>query len=52
LGLELAATVLATLGAGYWMDRKFATRPVFFLIGGAVGVAVGLYHFLRTVTRL
>jgi hypothetical protein len=49
LGLEMAVSILAALGAGYWMDGKLGTRPTFFLVGGTVGVAAALYHFLRTV---
>jgi F0F1-type ATP synthase assembly protein I len=49
LGTTLAATVLAGLGGGYWLDGRLGTRPVFLLVGGTLGVAVALYHFFRTV---
>ena len=49
LGLEMAVSILAALGAGYWVDGKLGTRPAFFLAGGTVGIATALYHFLRSV---
>ena len=49
LGMTLAVTVLAGLGAGYWLDGRLGTRPVFLLLGGGVGVGVGMYHFIASV---
>ena len=49
LGTTLAVTVLAGVGAGYWLDGRLNTRPVFLLLGGTLGLAAGLYHFFRTV---
>jgi F0F1-type ATP synthase assembly protein I len=50
LGTTLAVTVLAGSGAGYWLDERLSTRPVFLLLGGALGVGVGMYHFVKSVT--
>ena len=39
MGIGLAVTVLACLGAGYWLDRRAGTEPLFVLAGGVFGVA-------------
>jgi ATP synthase protein I len=52
LGTTLAVTVLAGLGGGYWLDGRLGTRPVFLLLGGALGVGAALYHLLTAVTGL
>jgi F0F1-type ATP synthase assembly protein I len=49
LGTTLAATVLAGLGGGYWLDGRLGTRPVFLLLGGVFGVGAALYHFFKGV---
>jgi len=48
LGTTLAVTVLAGLGAGYWLDTRLSTRPVFVLLGGFLGVGAGLYRFVKS----
>jgi F0F1-type ATP synthase assembly protein I len=48
-GTTLAATVLAGLGGGYWLDRQLGTRPVLLLLGGALGVSAALYYFFTAV---
>jgi F0F1-type ATP synthase assembly protein I len=50
--MTLAVTVLAGLGGGYWLDRRLGTRPVFLLVGAALGIGAGLYHFLKVVAGL
>jgi ATP synthase protein I len=52
LGTTLAVTVLAGVGGGYWLDGRLGTRPVFLLLGGALGVGAALYHFFTAVARL
>ena len=49
MGIGLAVTVLACLGAGYWLDGRLGTEPLFFLVGGVFGMAAAGYHFYRTV---
>jgi hypothetical protein len=49
LGTGLALTVLACLAAGYWIDGRLGTRPVFFLVGAGFGLFAGLYNFFRQV---
>jgi F0F1-type ATP synthase assembly protein I len=41
--------VLAGLGGGYWLDGRLGTRPVFLLLGGALGLGAALYHFFKAV---
>ena len=50
LGTTLAVTVLAGFGAGYWLDERLSTRPVFVLLGSALGVGAAMYYFVRSVT--
>ncbi|MBI3932080.1 MAG: AtpZ/AtpI family protein [Acidobacteria bacterium] len=49
IGTSLAFTVLLSLGAGYWIDGKLGTRPIFFLLGGAFGLFAAGYHFFKSV---
>ncbi len=49
LGLTLAVTVLAGLGAGYWLDGRLGTRPWLLLLGACLGVGAAMYHFIRSV---
>jgi len=49
LGTTLAVTVLAGVGGGYWLDGRLSTRPLFLLLGGTLGLAAGLYYFVKTV---
>ena len=39
--------MLAGLGVGYWLDGWLGTRPWLLLLGSLLGIAVGLYGFLR-----
>jgi F0F1-type ATP synthase assembly protein I len=52
IGTALAVTVLVGLGGGYWLDGQFGTRPVFFLVGGILGLGAAMYHFMKTVSTL
>ena len=50
LGTTLAVTVLAGFGAGYWLDERLNTRPVFVLLGSALGVGAAMYYFFASVS--
>lgn len=50
--MTLAVTVLAGLGAGYWLDEQLGSQPWLLLIGGTLGVVVALVYFIRTVSEL
>jgi len=49
LGLTLAVTVLAGLGAGYWLDGRLGTRPWFLLLGACLGFGAAMVYFFRSV---
>ena len=38
--------VLPALG-GYWLDTSWGTKPLFTLLGAALGPAVGFWHLIR-----
>jgi F0F1-type ATP synthase assembly protein I len=48
--MTLAVTVLAGLGAGYWLDGRLGTRPWFLLVGASLGVVAALVYFIQTVS--
>lgn len=41
--------MLAGLGGGYWLDGRLGTRPVFLLLGGALGLGAAMVYFIRAV---
>ena len=41
IGVVLLMTVLAGVGAGYWVDTRLDSLPVFVLVGFALGLTVG-----------
>ena len=41
--------MLAGLGGGHWLDGRLGTRPVFLLLGGALGLGAAMVHFFRAV---
>jgi F0F1-type ATP synthase assembly protein I len=48
-GFQLAFAVVLFLGAGLLVDRWLHTKPAFTLLGVLVGLAAGMYAFLRQV---
>jgi len=38
--------------AGWWIDGKLLTKPVFFIVGLFVGLGVGFYSFFKTLKKL
>ncbi len=47
IGSSLAATLGVCLWAGHWLDKRFGTGPIFFLVGGAVGMFAAAVHFYQ-----
>ncbi len=47
IGTSLAVTVLAGLAFGYWVDERYGTKPVGFLVGGVFGLVAAAYHFYK-----
>ncbi|MCX7929296.1 MAG: AtpZ/AtpI family protein [Chlorobi bacterium] len=52
LGVELAVTVLAGGGLGWFLDRATEMRPVWTIIGFVFGVVAAIVQFIRTIARL
>lgn len=52
LGLEFAVAQGAGFFAGYWLDKRFETRPVFMLAGLALGFALGLYIVIKAANNM
>ncbi len=49
IGTSLAVTVLAGIGAGYWVDGRLGTRPLFFFVGAVLGLLGAFVQFYKTV---
>ena len=47
IGTSLAVTLLLAVGAGYWIDKRFGTTPVFVLVGAAFGMFAVFYHLYK-----
>ncbi|MCU0624949.1 MAG: AtpZ/AtpI family protein [Gemmatimonadaceae bacterium] len=53
-GVQLAATLVAGLYGGQWLDRRFGSEPVFLYVGvalGAIGGMMALYRQLMAAVR-
>jgi ATP synthase protein I len=51
IGTELVATVLLGVALGWWLDRRFGTKP-WCLTGGAfLGAVAGMINYVRRVMR-
>ncbi len=48
LGFELGAAVALPTLLGVWIDRRWGSEPWGFLAGFCLGLAGGLYRFIRT----
>lgn len=51
LPLTLIVGVLIGGGAGYFLDRKLHTAPVFLLVGGLLGFAGSMVDIVRKLSR-
>jgi len=51
IGFVLLFTVLAGVLAGYWLDQRLGTIPVFVLIGFAIGGSSGAIGSWRLMAR-
>lgn len=49
LGLSWALSTLLFLLAGWWLDRKVGTTPLFLILGAFVGASAGFYSMYRHV---
>jgi F0F1-type ATP synthase assembly protein I len=48
-GFQFAFAILLFLGGGFLVDRWLGTRPLFTLLGVAIGLAAGFYAFILRV---
>ena len=46
-GTQLAVSVLLGVYVGRWLDGKWGTAPWCLVAGAALGLALGLYAFLK-----
>jgi len=51
LGSQLAITVTAMVFLGVWLDGKFNTTPVLTVVFSFIGVAGGMYNFIKSVIK-
>jgi len=42
---------LAGVAAGYWVDQRLGTQPLFVLVGFLAGAGLGAFAIHRLVTR-
>jgi ATP synthase protein I len=52
LGIQLAATIVLMVFLGIWLDGKFDTSPYLTLVFSFLGIFTGMYHLIKSVTRL
>lgn len=48
-GMQLAVTVVAFFFIGRWIDSKMNSDPLWMLVSAFLGIALGLYAFIKTV---
>jgi F0F1-type ATP synthase assembly protein I len=49
VGLEIAVPAALFILGGNWVDGRLGTRPLFLVLGAAVGMATGFYSLVRRV---
>ncbi len=47
LGFTIGFSLLIGIGAGWWLDGKLGTKPIFTLIGLFLGLASAIYNLYR-----
>lgn len=55
VGIEMGVAVLLGYGAGWWLDRKFDTKPYLMLVMLLLGIAAGflaIYRVAREMKKL
>ena len=51
LGTQFAFTVALFVALGLWLDHRYGWSPWGVLALGTLGVAAGMYHFLKDALR-
>jgi F0F1-type ATP synthase assembly protein I len=49
LGLTFAASIAVFGGAGYWLDGKIGSSPVFLIAGVFLGATGGFLYIVKAV---
>jgi F0F1-type ATP synthase assembly protein I len=49
LGLRFSLAIVICVGAGYWLDTKLHTVPLFLIAGLLLGATTGFMTIYRTV---
>ncbi|MDR2613326.1 MAG: AtpZ/AtpI family protein [Deltaproteobacteria bacterium] len=52
IGIAMVLSVFFGLGAGYWLDGRLGTRPVFILLGLLCGLAAAFNNLIVLSRRL
>jgi F0F1-type ATP synthase assembly protein I len=52
LGLQLVAPIIGLTLLGWWLDETNHTKPLWTIIGAAVGSISGFYSFIKTILQL
>lgn len=50
-GSVLALTVALFVALGWWLDQHYGWSPWGVLVLGTLGVAAGMYHFIKDTLR-
>jgi F0F1-type ATP synthase assembly protein I len=48
----LIASIAMLGGAGWWVDKKITSSPLFFILGVLGGFFLGLYNLFKIVKKL
>ncbi|HYG73533.1 MAG TPA: AtpZ/AtpI family protein [Planctomycetota bacterium] len=51
LGMHLAVTVALFVALGWWLDNKFNSSPWAMIAAGMLGIAAGMYHFVKKTLK-
>ncbi len=49
IGYVMTTSVVVFTFLGYYVDKKWETRPWFTIVGAVVGLVVGFYQFFKIV---
>ena len=51
IGILLLVTTLLGVGAGYWLDERLGTLPIFLIVGFLAGAGVGTIGIAQLIRR-
>ncbi len=52
LGLEMGVAVIIGYGLGWWLDRKFGTKPYLTIVFLLFGIAAGFRGLIRAAREV